>query len=162
MYLPVWAALQALITDYSDLEQDTKKRSKDLNQLIQGTKTFADWLLGFEWEDSYMGCQRKIEQQIDTLRGAMENLPTWQDKLDYLVSSDPLYSMEKRYLDRSPCRTCTEGTLKSLRWKFTCIGIRRRCKLVPLLSAAYSHLLIILQVYQVKASREQVGSVSAL
>lgn len=86
MYMPVWAALQALIADYSDLEQDTKKRSEDLNRLIQETKTFAEWLLGFEWEDSSMSCQREAEQRIDVLRGAMGNLPTWQDKLNYLVS----------------------------------------------------------------------------
>lgn len=95
MYMPVWAALQALITDYADLKLDANKRSQDLDQLIQGTKTFADWLYGFEWEDSYMPCQKEAEQRIDALRGAMENLLTWQDKLNYLLSLDPSDSREK-------------------------------------------------------------------
>lgn len=154
-YSPVWAALQALLLDYSDLGEDTKKQSEDLSQLIKGAKTFAEWLLGFEWEDSNMPYQRKAEKQIDALRKAMDDLPTWQDKLKYLVSVGSCHKLHSDTLTRIFAELARSAAQNACPQNSSALESGKGDKLDALLFAPT--LLSSFHVYQVETSQKQVG-----
>lgn len=83
---PVWAALQALIADYEDLQLDPTQVNVPIQDVCDQAGFLAHRLLKYDWEDSEWQYQVKVAQHVDILCQKLDSLLDWPKKRDYLVS----------------------------------------------------------------------------
>ena len=95
-HTPVWAALQALIADYEDLQLDHTQVNVDIEDVCDQAHFLADMMLEYEWEDSKWTYQLEVAQQVDTLCQKLDSLLDWPKKRDYLVSLRSYPSQQKK------------------------------------------------------------------
>lgn len=127
---PVWAALQALIADYEDLQLDHTQVNIDIENVCDQAHFLADMMLEYDWEDSKWPYQLEVAQHVDTVRQEMNSLLDWPKKRDYLVSLRSYPSQKKKkenYTKQSSC-SAPNGMIssKSLPTESQHIGIQKR------------------------------------
>ena len=93
---PVWAALQALIADYEDLQLDHTKVNMNIENVCDQAHFLADMMLEYEWENSKWPYQLEVAQQVDTLCQKLDSLLDWPKERDYLVSLRSYPSQQKK------------------------------------------------------------------
>lgn len=90
-HIPVWAALEALIVDYEDLQLGHDQVNIPIQDVWKEADSLADRMLKFDWEDTKWQYQVTVAQQINSLRQDLDNLTSWPRKTKYLVGSSSLH-----------------------------------------------------------------------
>lgn len=83
---PVWAALEALIADYEDLQLDPDQVNVEIQDVCDQAHFLADMMLKYDWEDSKWAYQLEVAEQVNTLRQALDSRLNWSQKKAHLVS----------------------------------------------------------------------------